>query len=283
MVSGQLEAPLWFVRACRQAWASVLGFCLAAALAVFGGGAQLDQARAADVQIAVSPLIQVPTGSENLLPIELRQRGSMHGQCIVLIRGLPAAVSLSKGRLFESGVWGVPVGELDGLQLITSSAAFGKTAFVVSLVTLTGDVLAEANSSLMVSQTSQSVQTTAAVQQTSPVQEQLPDNAEAALRRPPTLSAKAVENIKLFMEKGDTAMKASNINLARLFYTQAAEAGSPEGAYALATTYDPTELARLRVMGGIQPDPAMAKRWYEKATELGSQTAQNRLIQLGQR
>ena len=282
MLSDQLEAPLWFVSACRQAWASAPGFCLAAALAVFGGGAQLDQARAADVQIVVSPMIQVPVGSENLLPIELTQHGTVPGRCIVLIRGLPSAVSLSKGRLFESGVWGVPVGELDGLRLITGSAAFGRTAFAVSLVTLTGDVLGEADSSLVVSQTSQMVQTTAAVQETNPVREQLPDG-DPASRRPPPLSPKALENIKLFMGKGDNAMQASNINLARLFYTQAAEAGSAEGAYALAATYDPAELARLRVMGGIQPDPTLAKRWYEKATELGSQTAQSRLTQLGQR
>jgi TPR repeat protein len=51
---------------------------------------------------------------------------------------------------------------------------------------------------------------------------------------------------------------------------------------ALAGTYDPVELARLRV-AGVQPDVALARQWYEKARELGAKEADERLRQLGSR
>jgi TPR repeat protein len=83
----------------------------------------------------------------------------------------------------------------------------------------------------------------------------------------------------VFMQKGDENLRQGNINLARLFYKRAADAGWAPGAFALAQTYDAHELARLNVLGGIQPDPKLATQWYEKARDLGSDTARQRLGQ----
>ena len=47
----------------------------------------------------------------------------------------------------------------------------------------------------------------------------------------------------------------------------------------LAATYDPSELARLQVQG-IAPDPAEARKWYERARELGAPEAEERLARL---
>ena len=53
-----------------------------------------------------------------------------------------------------------------------------------------------------------------------------------------------------------------------------------ESALALAGTYDPHELAKIKVLG-LQPDVAMARRWYGKARELGAEEAAARLTRLG--
>jgi TPR repeat protein len=58
-----------------------------------------------------------------------------------------------------------------------------------------------------------------------------------------------------------------------MFYERAADAGLAQGALALAATVDPDELARRQVVGGLRPDPAAAKRWYECARELGADDA----------
>jgi len=47
----------------------------------------------------------------------------------------------------------------------------------------------------------------------------------------------------------------------------------------MAETYDPDELRRLGVLG-IQPNLAEARKWYEKAQELGEGQAEARLSRL---
>ena len=93
----------------------------------------------------------------------------------------------------------------------------------------------------------------------------------------------ALERIMLCMQKGEAGLKSGNITVARAFFTQAADAGWAEGALALGATYDPVELENMRMLGGIQPDPDMARRWYETAVRLGSRTAETRLQRLSER
>jgi TPR repeat protein len=100
---------------------------------------------------------------------------------------------------------------------------------------------------------------------------------------PPQPTGKALERVLLYMQKGEDNMKTGNLNLARAFFTQAAEEGWAEGALALGATYDPVELANMRLLGGIRPDPEAAKRWYETAAKLGSKQATSRLQRLTQR
>jgi TPR repeat protein len=48
-------------------------------------------------------------------------------------------------------------------------------------------------------------------------------------------------------------------------------------------TYDPNELSRWNVIGGIEPNLEEARRWYERARELGAIEALERLQRLGAR
>lgn len=66
---------------------------------------------------------------------------------------------------------------------------------------------------------------------------------------------------------------------ARGYLQRAAEAGSADAAYALGTTYDPSFI-RDSGAQGIKGDLAEARAWYERARELGSQTAQEKLQEL---
>jgi TPR repeat protein len=84
------------------------------------------------------------------------------------------------------------------------------------------------------------------------------------------------------LKKGDEQLAEGGIAQARLLYERAAEIGLALGAMALATTYDPAELNRLGVQG-LQPDRATATKWYERARQLGSTEATQRLQRLGAR
>jgi TPR repeat protein len=83
-----------------------------------------------------------------------------------------------------------------------------------------------------------------------------------------------------FMQKGDEQLTQGLIAPARLLYERAAELGLAQAAMALAATYDPAELTSRNLLG-VSPDPKEAKRWYERARELGALDADRRLQRLG--
>ena len=82
------------------------------------------------------------------------------------------------------------------------------------------------------------------------------------------------------VKKGDEQLTEGNVSAARLFYERAADAGLAQGAMALAATFDGAELERLGVRG-IQPDVKQARRWYERARQLGANDAEQRLRRIG--
>jgi hypothetical protein len=99
--------------------------------------------------------------------------------------------------------------------------------------------------------------------------------------RPPA-SADEASEIAAKMKIGADLMATGDITAARMMFERAAEAGEAAAAFALAETYDPVVLRRLRLRGGIAPDVALARRWYEKARDLGSIAAPERIVRLTQ-
>ncbi|MDI3307911.1 MAG: hypothetical protein QJR07_12490 [Acetobacteraceae bacterium] len=90
-----------------------------------------------------------------------------------------------------------------------------------------------------------------------------PAPATLAPRRPPLEPA----FIAALMRRGEALLAIGDISGARRFYERAAEAGSPEAAFAMGRTHDPSELAAMGARG-IQPDPEAAAAWYRRAEAL---------------
>jgi hypothetical protein len=89
------------------------------------------------------------------------------------------------------------------------------------------------------------------------------------------------EQVTMLINRGMEYLKSGDFPSARLLLKRAAEAGSPGAALMLGATFDPLFLPRLST-NGIEPDLAQARRWYEKALELGADGASQRLAELGQ-
>jgi hypothetical protein len=98
----------------------------------------------------------------------------------------------------------------------------------------------------------------------------------------PRASTDDASEIAAKMKIGAELMANGDITAARMMFERAAEAGEAAAAFALAETYDPVVLRRLRLRGGIAPDVALARRWYEKARDLGSIAAPERIVRLTQ-
>lgn len=259
---------------------------------VFAGGISGFSQTDSEAQIIAPKLMTIKSATETGLPIRVitSQQGAF-----VLIKGLPQAVALSTGRLFDSGIWALKVSELGELKIVGMVNSTEEHGLSLSLKTLDGDILAEAKTALRISPLTDEDNTTvetangqietaalapadkikpeSAPPQRAPfVTEAVPADRAAAVPKPRVVSEADMESILLLMRKGSENMQQGNINVARLFYTRAAEKGWADAAFSLARTYDAVELQKMSAIG-VDPEPDQAKKWYKRAVDLGSTTA----------
>jgi hypothetical protein len=209
------------------------------------------------------------------------------------LRGLPPMAALSEGHSIAPGAWAVALAALPDLKVTLPPGATGRSEMVITLVAIDGTVLAEARATLAVGAPSQgqapreAPPAVASILRAGPPPDALPRSPgmQTAPQAPPQAAPPAMtpqdrERAMRLVKKGDEQLAEGNVSGARLLYERAAEAGLAQAAMALAATYDADELARLHVRG-IQPDANAAKRWYERARQLGAGDATERLRRIG--
>ena len=174
----------------------------------------------------------------------------------VVIGGLASGSALSAGRQEGPNTWRLAVEELAGTAITPPRGFVGTMALTLELH-LADDTLAD-RKGLQLEWSGKSALAPAASQ---------PRQHDA-------------DEIALMIKSGTELMANGDISAARLMYQRAAEAGDAMAALALAETYDPLVLRRVNPKGGITPDVVLAHTWYEKAKELGSAVAPERLERL---
>ncbi len=234
------------------------------------------QAQQQEFFLNVAPVMLAEPATRSPLPIQVGPQDALLRNSFVRIRGLPTAATLTEGHAISAGAWAIPLMGLASLGIVLPvGLQQGRWDVVVSLVTIEGKVLTEAKTALVVGP----VQLIAPGPQQQAQPKQAP-SVVAALARPiePLPSPERDRALGLHA-KGNELLAQGNIQPARALFRRAAEAGLAESALALASTYDPQELVKLKVVG-LQPDIAMARQWYTKARELGAEEAQARLNRL---
>ncbi|WP_203070033.1 hypothetical protein [Falsiroseomonas ponticola] len=96
--------------------------------------------------------------------------------------------------------------------------------------------------------------------------------AEAPRAEPaaaPRVAALDPRLVEALLARGQAMMAQGDISGARLLFGRAAQAGSAEGAAAMARSFDAAVLAALGARG-IRPDAAQAAFWQQRAAELGA-------------
>ena len=88
-----------------------------------------------------------------------------------------------------------------------------------------------------------------------------------------------LEQAARMLNKGQQFLAQGNIVIARAYFARAVELGSPVAALRLAETHDPREPGHL--VYGLRRDPSEARKWYERAVELGVSEAEAKLRRLG--
>jgi TPR repeat protein len=103
----------------------------------------------------------------------------------------------------------------------------------------------------------------------------LPDRPEPG-QNSPIISGQAIpapgSHAGVLFARGLDAELRGNLSGARRFYLSAADQGDAAAARNLGRLYDPAYLKQT-ALGGVDPDPALARHWYERAVRLGDTEA----------
>lgn len=236
---------------------------------------QLVQVAQDASRITVPPVLQAEPSSSVALRIAIPSPRDLPPNSYLRMRGLPPALALTEGYAISPGSWAVPLASLSNLRIIVPVGVSGTSDVVVTLVSVDGAALAEAKMTLTISAPSRSLPPSAVAETPAP-------SPPPRRTQPVQLTPAAKEKAEKLVQRGEQELGNGNIAQARGFFMRAADSGFARGALMLASTFDPAELARLKVQG-VQPNPDEARKWYERARELGAPEASERLTALSNR
>lgn len=194
--------------------------------------------------------INLPSGAE------LRGAGAEVGT-FLLIRNIPKDVSFSAG-MATGHICVVPLREASTLRLISKPSVNAQFELEFRLIGPNNRLLAKTNVTLNL----RPRDVVGALGPASPKPDALTPKAEAVL-----------------LARGKDLMQEGGIAAARLIFEELATHGSAVGALALARSYDP---AYLIPSAASVPAPSLAeaRKWYERAAELGNPDAKRRLVEI---
>jgi len=264
-------------------------------------------------QITVASAIIAEPPSQVLLELSIEPMPEARIGTSLVLSGLPAGTSVSRGHPAATGEWEIPLSELRDLALKLPASVSGECEIVITLISgLDGlpTLLAYAKTRLIINSQDKNHK---------PVEigaEALPRFAEAASKTEsnrrdpsrhanenrisddnaqsppggsqpneetrqglPNLTPQERAHAEKLIARGLSALEDGTVAVARQFFLRAAEAKLARGALLLAATYDPQELERLGVLG-VQPNLDLARKWYDRARLLGAPEAEDRLARL---
>jgi hypothetical protein len=233
-----------------------------------------EQASSIQARLAI---LRAPSGRvDDAIPLGV-SLAEANGSASLLISGLPAGSTISTGHPLGAGNWRLPASELSNAAIRPPPGFVGEIDLTAEL-RLADDTVADRQSLRL---TWVGMPETAAVQTTGVAVSVGTDSI--APRETPNSQATSVplrrldrEEITYLLKRGGELLAGGELGPARLVFRRAAEAGDPNAAFALATTYDPILLEARKVIG-VASDIEMARAWYEKAKEFGSTDASRRL------
>ncbi len=237
-------------------------------------------------------------------------RDGVSMQQLVKISGLPGNTSLTKGHYMASGVWMVAVKDIDSLALRINGTLKRDVELRVSYLKQGGQVVELAsykipsdfqnhytqtsNAPQVVAQDSireggtrhmnlASRHSTLDIPEINPSQPKGPKNNSLQAKTQNRTKSNPIRIHPVYeqqqLNRASIYLAKSDFDTARSILEKTALSGSARAATALARSYDPKFLLKIRVMG-IKPDLDKAKHWYQQAVKLGNVSALKRLGQL---
>jgi hypothetical protein len=219
--------------------------------------------------------------SGDVIPLGLQIDGETTSAALE-IRDLPPGTTLSVGRPLGTGQWRVPAGDV-GSALVHPPAGFSGTLQFAAELRLANDAIADSGEFRLQwprapTQPAANQSTAEAVDRSTSTTKQLATSTPAARNTDHhvAVSPSDRDQIELLIALSQKFMSQGDVATARILLRRAAEVGDARAALALGATYDPVMLAIVRARG-VAADLSLARDWYKKASDFGSQEAEDRL------
>jgi len=220
------------------------------------------------------------SAGDDTIPLGIQVSGGVAGLALE-ISGLPNGTTISSGRPLGTGGWRLLAADASKATIRPPTGFSGTIDFGVEL-RLANDTVVDRGlyrlewTPIVVSAPAKSAGDTV-VADTDP-------NRGAATPTPADENATHDvarlqvdhEQIELLIARSQKLVSEGDVGAARTLLQRAAEAGDARAALALGSTYDPIMLTILQARG-VTADAFLARFWYRKASELGSEEAQQRL------
>jgi len=200
--------------------------------------------------LLIGALLQTSLQPDQTWPLGLRITPEAAGGTLV-VKGLAAGAKLSVGRPSDTNGWELKADELDGAVIIPPAGFAGSMDLSVELRLGEGRVAERRSVQL----------------EWARPPEPKPATAQTGGVDAPGFVVRKLDpdEIASPRKRGEELFANRDVAGARLMLLRAAEAADARAALALATTYDPIALGDMGSRGAIA-DPAMARKWYEKAS-----------------
>jgi hypothetical protein len=246
-------------------------------------------------QLAVVPSLEIEASVPSDFFVRVGgPQGSLPPQSYIQISGLPGSVTVTPGSKGNAGSWVVPLSALEQLKISVPTSHPAKSEFVIALMGGDGAVLERRTVTLYVGPGAPTAPAGKSETQSPPIAAPTPvpaartptasipsEQKAAGPMQPPPAPADRAQAERLIV-LGEEYLAQGRIDLARSYFKRALESGPPIAAMKLAETFDPVELQRRKVIG-VVPDPAEARKWYQRALDLGLLEAEARLRRLSSR
>jgi hypothetical protein len=189
------------------------------------------------------------------------------GQEAIHIGGLIEGSRLSAGEKLGATGWRIPAREVADVLVVPPVSFVGFMNAIIQVWSV-GNVPVDTQYARL-----EWVATTA--DQGVPAKAQPEDIARSS----PPAGKLDPERMAWLVRRGAELMQMGDFSAARLLLRPAAEAGDPQAALMLGSTFDPAVVADLGVRG-LAPDPDVARAWYQRAVASGSTEATRRIERL---
>jgi DnaJ domain len=222
----------------------------------------------------------VSYATDDTIPLGLQISGEAGGLALE-ITGLPPGSTLSSGRALGQGGWRIVAANVGNAMIHPPQGFRGVLDFNAELRLADDSVIDRGSFRLewtpvVASAAVASASDTASsgISSDNHVASAAPSEPNAI---PPTAESRLDRRqIELLIGQSQKLMAEGDFGAARTLLERAAEARDARAALALGSTFDPIMLAILHARG-IAPDLSLARYWYERASALGSEEANERL------